>query len=466
MALLTAMARFTVRKLGDLVTALFGWSVVALFGQLPRAQEVALSVALLASLFWPPALLASFLPGSFGPLVGPPSEDVLFRGTAIALALLIPFAVVAITSAASPNDEAPDRLARAALSAPSLTLGYVVACAATLVTVPLLKLRTASRGWSDTHVFVRPRPGGYHAALDAVVDACSAAGQEVREEPPSWLTAIGTRALRRFAPPRLASLAVDPPTMLCSARLEAILYSSDLLLRGEPKLVGRVRVQLASSDLERHASLVADPASQEIASQLARMWDVLARHRASEEIGRSGRARIAEIQRDLERAEIPFADWLSLDRSARRLEQALEPSAPFPGRSVSFERARAREPDASRTSTAELLRSAVEEARTLVQLEVALAKRDARAELAHAKAAVTALSVAAASGLLALAMLFDMVVLATGAQWGVALALAGALLIVAGASAFVGARALPSKPLDETRQRLEKDLQQLKERVA
>jgi hypothetical protein len=44
---------FLARKANDLVQAIFGWSVTALFGRLPRRSQIMVTGALLVFLAWP-----------------------------------------------------------------------------------------------------------------------------------------------------------------------------------------------------------------------------------------------------------------------------------------------------------------------------------------------------------------------------------------------------------------------------
>jgi uncharacterized membrane protein YqjE len=117
-------------------------------------------------------------------------------------------------------------------------------------------------------------------------------------------------------------------------------------------------------------------------------------------------------------------------------------------------------------SSAELVRYAIEEARTLVQLEVELAKRETRSEIQQLRNGIIAFGLAAVTAILGLAMMLVTPVLATGARWEVALTFAGVLLIAAGIGVLIGTKVLPRKPLDRTRHRVEGELTQLKERVA
>jgi hypothetical protein len=114
----------------------------------------------------------------------------------------------------------------------------------------------------------------------------------------------------------------------------------------------------------------------------------------------------------------------------------------------------------------ELVRDAIEDVRELVRLEVALAVRETRQSVARAKTAGIALGAAAALGLSALALMFVAVAAAFAPLWLAALVVAAILLAVAGVLALAGARALPRKPLEETRGRIRSDVEQLRERIA
>jgi uncharacterized membrane protein YqjE len=114
----------------------------------------------------------------------------------------------------------------------------------------------------------------------------------------------------------------------------------------------------------------------------------------------------------------------------------------------------------------QLAKQAIEEARILVKLEVALAKNELKEEMSELKLSGVAFGGAAVSAILMLSMVCLAIVLALGARWWVALIGAAIWLVVALAMALVGRSSLPKQPLERTRQRLSTDLKQLKERVA
>ena len=118
------------------------------------------------------------------------------------------------------------------------------------------------------------------------------------------------------------------------------------------------------------------------------------------------------------------------------------------------------------TATTDLFREAVDETKELVRLEVALAKREAMKDIAHAKTAGICFGVATAAALLGLSLLLVALALAIAPTAVPALIIGAVLLAVAAGAGFYGWRAVPRKPLDDTRRRVETDARMLKERIA
>jgi hypothetical protein len=123
------------------------------------------------------------------------------------------------------------------------------------------------------------------------------------------------------------------------------------------------------------------------------------------------------------------------------------------------------EPIRDDTPTTELVKEALEDAKELVRLEVALAKREAREEARAARSSGIALGLAGALALLGVQALLVALCLAVG-DWLFALVTGGVALVVSGIVAGAALRHVPKKPLDETRRRLQSDVRELKERAA
>ena len=117
-------------------------------------------------------------------------------------------------------------------------------------------------------------------------------------------------------------------------------------------------------------------------------------------------------------------------------------------------------------STADLVREAMDGARELVRLEVALAKEEMKVEAKQVKRAAIGLGVALASLVLVLCLLSMALVLALGGTAIVAILIALVFLVIGGVGALVGYGMLPKSLLGRTRHRIEKDVNQLKEHIA
>jgi hypothetical protein len=116
--------------------------------------------------------------------------------------------------------------------------------------------------------------------------------------------------------------------------------------------------------------------------------------------------------------------------------------------------------------TAELVREALDETRELVRLEVALARQELTAELSRAKAGVASFAAAGVLGVCGLTLMLAAIPLAFRMAWLVALVLGAVLAVVACAIALGSWMGRPRKLLGETRERIQSDLKQLKERIA
>jgi hypothetical protein len=212
--------------------------------------------------------------------------------------------------------------------------------------------------------------------------------------------------------------------------------------------------------------------------------------------------RLREIAGGLDRTTLPSEQWVSLDRSLHRLERALaDGQADLLGDDLAVRSVMQREereenvmpdeitqsdanvttsdgafpaPAGTRSApderddepTTKLLREALDETRELVRLEIALAREETKGELRQAKAGAMALGSAAAAAVASFTMFMVAIALAFSVAWLTSLIIGVILLASAGGLAFAGYKALPTKPLAETKERLESDLKQLKERIA
>lgn len=116
--------------------------------------------------------------------------------------------------------------------------------------------------------------------------------------------------------------------------------------------------------------------------------------------------------------------------------------------------------------TERLLREAFEGTRDLVRLEVALAREEARIELARAKTSAALLGAAAGAAVAAITMFLVSIALASSMMWLTALIIAFLLSCLVGALGYAGYKALPTRPMARTKERIESEMAEFKERIA
>lgn len=502
MAFVSLLISFLGKKIGDIVQAVFGWSVTALFGRLPQKKQLAVTVALALSIAWPVFIVGLLFPAVAGwalailPLeswVGPTPLRVVWA----VLAAAAPLAVGLLVHWAAPTTKGS--ALRSAIGGYPLALGLFVSFLITAISVPVLKVVSAVRGWSDTHVYVQPRVGAYKRVVRELAEACARAGvmPEVGE-PPASMT-LATRALRFFARGAVSPIVAEELLAIRASGLSLVLYPSDLLLRGEPLIVARVRAMMARTEIDADAYLVSSERGQEIQDELGRLQNVVRHHEAhGQQTGPTATSRLVEVWRETTEASLSFDEWVMLETIARRIERRLvagETKRAMPlddvedGLATIAEKANTElgaRPEAvtrketkmndmvpaperlplEEASTVDLVREALDEARELVRVEIELAKSEMDGEIARAKRAAIALGIAVAAAVLVLCMLAVALVLALGATAPVALVVAAVLLVVGGIAAFLGYSSLPKNPLERTRHRLKSEVTQLKEHIA
>lgn len=125
-----------------------------------------------------------------------------------------------------------------------------------------------------------------------------------------------------------------------------------------------------------------------------------------------------------------------------------------------------RDPTLDERSTSALAKEAVDEARDLVRAEVALAKDELRTEAKSAALSMLALLMALMIAAFAVAGLVAAILLLAGATVGLAaLIFAGVMAALAVAAGGVAYRLVPKQILVRTRDRIEEDIRDVKDRL-
>lgn len=474
MAVISALLSLLSRKLGDLLQALFGWSITGLFGRLPSKKQTALSLALILSIVWPLLVIGCFLPKAaawmvaFVPLHHLLGERVL-RGIWIALAVLSPIIVGLITSWVAPSSKQRGGLLRTVLTGYPLTLGLFLSFLMTFFIMPVIKLISMARRWEDEHVYVQVKEGAYCQVLHQLAAACNKAGIAVFDMPVPGIMRAPTRVLKWFAASGLDPIIASDPRMLRGKEIELYLYPADLMIRGTAERTRRVRAALVREMMQAPAYLTQEPKAQFIEDELTAIWEQLGRNELSPEVLSALPGRIRAIAKALDAANVPYDDWLILYTDLHRLEHEVHGES----RLVDEKRSPAREEVAmtandptSDVSTLGLVKEAIDETRALLKTEIALTRSDVQRELAAVKRVAIAMGAAAVAAILGLSMLLMAMVTAIAPRPLTASITGIVLLVAAGVIAAVGYSSLPKKPLEPTQERLQADARVLKEGIA
>lgn len=473
MALLTALFGALSRKLTDLLQLVFGWSTSALFGQLGRRQRLFLTLAMVLSLLWPIFVIGAFAPKvaamviAFIPVEGLGTSRAL-RVVWVALAIVSPIVVGLMTRVVSPAARRVG-LFRSVVNGYPLTLGYAAAFLITLLTVPLVELTTLSRRWTEEHLPLKPRDGHYLQTLKVLGDACVMAGVTPVASSVPRSMGLSTRVLMFFSRGAVESFVNSTPLMLKAPGLEIFLYPGDLLIRGEARVVTKVRSMLNRTLIERYAFVVQSDEGQQLQLELGRLWETIARHDSVTGLGPQVASRLKQIVHDIGAATLPFVEVARLEQLASRVERALTRAPSFLEEAgmknavVEVEKAPV---TVMESSTGELLKRAMSEARELFQLELALAKRELKDDLSAITRGAVAFVVALLFMIASVSLLTIALVLAVGSTVAIALGLSGGAFVLALIAGALGYSMLPHRPMERSRRHLVDDLNEFKEHLA
>jgi hypothetical protein len=321
-AVLTVIFGFIARKANDIVQAIFGWSVTALFGRLPRRAQVMVTGALLLSLAWPVFVIGVFAPGvsawaiAMVPLHAWLGATVM-RALWIALAIIAPPLVGLLVYGATPRSKGGP--ARAALHGYPTALGFFAAFMVVVVTVPIIKIASIARRWTDEHVYLQPHDGHYDEVVRALADAAGRAGviPEISDAPRHMV--LATTIMRTLAKGLVSPFVTNTLRRVTADGLVVYLYPADLLIRGVPTTVAKMRAMFGRTQLDAHAYLVASPEAQHIQDELAKLNQAL----LDGEERRRLDARLRLCYAEILRIDTTYDEWVILDLMARRLERKL-----------------------------------------------------------------------------------------------------------------------------------------------
>jgi Putative Actinobacterial Holin-X, holin superfamily III len=488
-AILQALISLLTRSVGKILNAIFGWAVVALFGQTSPKEQTMLSAVVAAAAAWPLLVLGIIVPRvtlfvvSFVPL-SKSIPSLWLRIIWIGLAVLVPFIVGSVIAARSPSSALPEPRWKKLLRGFQVTFTLAIAFLLMIVIAPTLKIANILTGRIDVRLPLLVGKGAGGEMIDTLVSALAAYGIVLHRDKPPWTMTAPAGVMRKLGGRAFASFVSEGTLYHHGDGLQLNLNPNELLVRGKPARVLRAQTIAQEVIAPRDALMTMDAKARDLERQIKRVWVVYAeephQHRESGVL----LERVREIARELAQSDVPFDEWqivyrelLQLDRTLRGepplLAQeeemaeekrpatnaeriALPPRTPVPARLESL-------------SNKELLQTITRDAVTLAKKEVELAKTELKADLKAEVGMAKGLGVAGLCAIWAVSLILVAAVFALStvmAGWVAALLVAAAVLIVGGIAGMVGWGKRVKDPLETTRRTLKEDVQWAKERIA
>ena len=216
MAILASIFGLLGRFVGKLLTAALGWASTLLFGRVSKDRQMLLVLITFGSIAWVVLLIGVVLPDVGSVLLTfVPAADVVEAYVRILMligAIVVPILIGVATLFIQPPAERP-----AGIDAVKNVLrGYPLAAVLALVLVFLgvvsivRKVRSLAKRWSDAHVAIVVKPGGYERMTADLERALDDAGLDVApaRRPASWpCPGISSRRLPARASGRWSPIA-------------------------------------------------------------------------------------------------------------------------------------------------------------------------------------------------------------------------------------------------------------------
>ncbi len=313
------------RFAGQILNTTLGWATLLLFGKVPQKRQSLLLVIVFGSLIWIALLVGVFVPSVGTILVAAVPRPDFIPEDWIRIAMLIGAAVLPLLIGLAAVFVAQKRDRSLLGNVVAVLRGYPFALVLTLMLVLLAlvgtarKLRSLAHHWTDAHVPIVVKPGGYDAVLADLVDGLRQAGMDVTPTdagvllsgPPKLLDLIAGRGLGELVPDRLM--------ILRGRDLEVLVYPSDIAISGTPALLARARAALAIRVSDAPAYLTTSAEAQHVEDRIGQI-----RHAAASAPRDVTLAALHEVDKQLATLTIDYDEWEVLYRERLQAEQELD----------------------------------------------------------------------------------------------------------------------------------------------
>jgi hypothetical protein len=340
MTILVSIFGFAGRIAGDLLTSALGWASSLLFGRVPQSHQIFLVLMMAGSFLWILVVLGLLVPSIASVLLAatphPPFVDQAWLGVALLFGVIfLPLAVGLAGYLVPAEGERPAGAAvlretlRGYLLAPLIS-GLLIFLAGVGIT---RKSRSRRHGWSDVHVPIVVKPGGYEQMVLDLQDALASADLPAAAEDAPWVLTMPAWLLTRVADGNVRKLRPDRLVELNRPSLRIGVYPSDIAISGTTRDRTRARAAILSRLATTSAHLTTSAEAQELEDQLAQ---VAGPGGTAGPMPRAGaRAAFKAIDSRLLDLAVPTDEWDILYRLRLQIERDLlvgaKPGTAFPG---------------------------------------------------------------------------------------------------------------------------------------
>jgi hypothetical protein len=327
------------RLAGDLLTSALGWASSLLFGRVPRSHQRLLVLMMAASFTWLVMVLGLLVPSVASLLLSatphPPFVNQAWLGFALLVAVIVLPLGVGLAGYLVPAEgqraervSIPIEVLRGYLLTPLIS-GLLIFLAGVGIQQ---KVRSKRHGWSDTHVPIVVKAGGYDQVVADLHDALDSAGLPTDAAEAPWVLTVPAWLLTRVAGSNVRKLRPDRLMTLNGPDLKVGVYPSDIAISGATKEQTRARAAVLSRLTTTAAHLTMSEEAQKVEDRLGRLAS------SSQSVGGSAAAPRIEfeaIDAMLLDLAVPTDEWDILYRLRLQIERDLlvgaKPGTDFPG---------------------------------------------------------------------------------------------------------------------------------------
>jgi hypothetical protein len=309
----------------------FGWATVMIFGKVPQDRQIYLSVIAFGSVAWIVAVLGIIFPSfatfllTFVPLpywVGRAWVRLATLAAAIVIPLVVGFVATRMLDPAD-RPKGVSALAVEVVKGYPYTLALAITLIMMTVLAPVMKVRTLMKRWSTRHIPVIVESEDYLDVVAEVEKALDTGGFPVERRQASWMLRYPTRVLTTLAGGAVDDLVADRLTSLESDRIEVLLHPSDLVINGSERDAARANAILVQQLTFSRAYMTWTKEANEIEDRLRKIWTTLRQQAKRPGAVEHSASRLAAIEHDLQKLELPYEEWEVLFRGKLMVERAL-----------------------------------------------------------------------------------------------------------------------------------------------